>query len=254
MKKSAILIVCLLLSAGAGAGRGQDEPKIRKLFEDAIQALGGDTYLNVADLVAEGSYFQFDREGNSSGLVKFNEWTKLPDKTRFEIGNRRKERDVFVFNLDKKEAWILEGQKDTRPATPAEMKDFQDSVKHSLENLFRFRYKDPENRLFYLGPPDDGPQQEMVRMIDAENDEITVYFDRMSKLPARLEYQVIDRRGIRYRQIEEYSQWHKIQGVNTAMRVDTTRNGRQFSQQYVTKITYGNGLQDSFFVKPIPPK
>jgi hypothetical protein len=252
-KWSLVFGFALLLSCQIPAC-GQDDEKNRRLFQDAIQILGGDPYLKVADSVSEGNYFMFDREGASSGLLKFNDWTKLPDKSRFELGNRKKERDVFVFNLEKKEGWILEGQKDTRTATQEELKEFQTSVKHSIEYIFRYRYKDPENKLFYLGLADDNSQLEMVKMIDSENDEITVYFDRLSKLPARVEYQVVDQRGVRYRQVEEFSQWHMIQGVNTPMRIDVTRNGRPYSQQFITKITYNNALTDSFFVKPIPPK
>ena len=76
----------------------------------------------------------------------------------------------------------------------------------------------------------------------------------MSKLPASIEYQVTDAKGIRSRESQEFSQWHVIQGVNTALRIDTFRNGRQHSQQFIIKITYNNALQDDFFSKPIPPK
>ncbi len=254
MRKIAIALAFGLIVFSQSYARGQDEEKIKKLFQDAIQLLGGDTYLKVTDMTSEGNYFQFDREGNSSGLIKYSDYTKLPDKSRFELGNRKKELDVTVFNLEKKQGWILEGQKDTRDATPEEMKDFQNAVKHSIETIFRFRYQNPENKLFYLGPSDDAINLEMVKMIDPENDEITIYFDRMSKLPAKLEYQVIDNRGIHYREVVEFSQWHMIQGVNTPMRMDTYRNGHQLSQQFVLKIAYNTGLQDSFFVKPIPPK
>jgi hypothetical protein len=205
-------------------------------------------------MTSEGNYFMFNREGNSSGLIKFTDYTKLPDRSRFELGNRKKELDVTVFNLEKKEGWILEGQKDTRDATPAEMKDFEKAVKHSLDTIFRFRYKVPENKSFYLGVPDDAVNLEMVKIIDPVNDEVTVYFDRMSKLPAKLEFQVVDPRGIHYQEVVEFSQWQKIQGVLTPLRMDTFRNGRKVSQQFVVKMTYNTGLQDSFFTKPIPPK
>jgi hypothetical protein len=217
--------------------------------------MGGDAYLKVEDIVSEGNYFQFDRDGNSSGLIKYNDYTKLPDKSRFEIGNRKKARDVTVFNLQTKEGWILEGQKDTRDATPAEMKDFQNSVKHSLDNIIRYRYKDPGNKLFYLGTGDAGEvQYECVKVIDPENDEVNVYFDRLTKLPAQIRYESIDDKGIHWRHVEEYSQWHVIQGINTPLRVDTTRNGKKHSQQFVIKLTYNNRLADDFFSKPIPPK
>jgi hypothetical protein len=254
MRKLTVLFAVGLLLGSGQLARGQDEGKIQKLFQDAIQALGGDTFLKVTDMVSNGTYYGFDRDGNSSGLTKFDDYTKFPDKSRFESGNKRKERDVTVFNLKKKEGWILEGQKDPRVATPDEMEGFKNDVKHSIDNIFRTRYQDPENKLFYLGPSDADVQLEMVRLLDPENDEVTIYFDRLSKLPAKIEYQVIDQRGIHYREAQEFSQWHKIQGVNTPLRIDLSRNGHKFIQQFILKITYNNGLQDSFFSKPVPPK
>jgi len=252
------LRACLILGVAIAASppvRGQDEEKIKKLFEDAIEAMGGADYLGVTDMVSEGNYFMFNREGDSSGLIKYNDYTKLPDRSRFELGNRKKSRDVTVFNLESGQGWILEGQKETREATPAEMKDFKNSVKHSPENIFRFRYKDPANRLFYLGPGEGSEVQlELVKLLDPENDEVTIYFDRISKLPAKLEYRDIDRRGVPQRWVSEYSQWHRIQGVHTPLRIDTSLNGRRHSQMFVVKIAYNNGLQDGFFSKPVPPK
>jgi len=256
MRKPAPIVILILLFCGLSPVRGQDPDaeRIQKLFQDAILNLGGDTYLKVTDMVSNGNYFQFDRDGNSSGLIKFDDWTKLPDKSRFELGNRKKERDVTVFNLEKNQGWILEGQKDTRDATPAEMQDFKNAVKHTIETIFRYRYKNSDTRLFYMGVSDTDVKLEAVKLLDTDNDEVTIYFDRLSKLPAKLEYQVIDKRGIHYRETQEFSQWHSIQGINTPLRIDTYRNGRQLSQQFILKIEYNTGLQDSFFSKPVPPK
>ena len=254
MRKWTVLLTVGLLLGSRAFARGQDEAKIEKLFREAIQVLGGDTFLKVTDMVSNGTYYLFDRDGNSSGLIKFDDYTRLPDRVRFESGNKRKERDVTVFNLERKEGWILEDEKTTREATPDEMEGFKNDVKHSIDTIFRTRYKDPENKLFYLGPSDTDVQLEMVRLLDPENDEVTIYFDRLSKLPAKIEYQVIDKRGLRYREAQEFSQWHMIQGVNTPLRIDISRNGRKFVQQFILKITYNNKLQDSFFSKPVPPK
>jgi hypothetical protein len=118
----------VLVLSLAVLARGQDEEKIQKLFQGAIEKMGGQTYLDVKDMVSDGNYFFFDRDGNSSGLIKFIDYTKLPDRSRFELGNSKKSKDVQVFNLDKGEGWILEGQKETREATPDEMKDFKNAV------------------------------------------------------------------------------------------------------------------------------
>jgi len=244
----ALLLVIPLLPA-------QDEEKIQKLFRDAILAMGGEAYLKVTDTVSEGSYFLFNRDGDSSGLIKFNDYTKFPDKSHFELGNKKKERDVTVFNLEKNEGWILEGQKDTRDATPDEMKSFKNAVKHSLDNILRFRWKDPQNKVFYLGPGEGGDVSlELVQILDSENDTVTIYFDRLSKLPAKLEYRDVDKRGVHVREVDEFSQWHAVQGVTLPLRTDHFSNGRKASQLFVIKITLNNNLPDSFFSKPVPPK
>lgn len=254
MKRLVLLLTVGLFLGSQPLVRGQEEEKIRKLFQDAIQAMGGDTYLKVVDMVSDGSYFPFDRDGKTLGLIKFFDNTKLPDKSRYELGNKKKERDVTVFNLAKNQGWILEGQKDTRNANAEEMRSFKNAVKHSIETIFRFRYQDPDNKLFYLGTSENDVKLEMVKLIDPENDEVTIYFDRMSKLPARIEYRIVDGQGIHYRETQEFSQWHVFQGVNTPLRIDSFVNGRQAAQQFIIKITYNNGLPDSFFSKPAPPK
>jgi uncharacterized protein YnzC (UPF0291/DUF896 family) len=256
MTKTPILcFICLIGLTAPSSVQGQDEEKIRKLFLDAIQAMGGDAYLNVKDMTSEGNYFLFNREGDSSGLIKYTDYTKLPDKSRFELGNKKKARDITVFNLEKKEGWILEYPKEVRAATPAEMKDFGNDVKHSIDNIMRSRWKDPDNKLFYLGPGEGGEVTlEMVKILDPENDEVTVYFDRISKLPAKIEYRSVSRQGVQQRNVQEFSQWVVVQGVNTSLRVDGRINRRQSFQSFITKIDYNTNIPDTFFTKPEQPK
>ena len=249
--KIALLLGLSLLPASS---RAQDEEKIQKLFEDAIQAMGGETYLNVKDTVSDGNLFFFSRD-SSSGLIKYNDYFKVPDKRRNEIGNRKKERDIIVFNLEKNEGWIQQGQKETRVATPEEMTDFKNSVRHSLDNILRFRYRDPGNKLFYMGPGEGSDvQYDLVKLLDEENDEVTVYFDRVAKLPTKVEFRTVGKNEVRYRVVEEYSQWHESQGINAPLRKDTYRNGTRYRQQFILKITYNTGLENSLFVKPEPQK
>lgn len=235
--------------------RSQDEEIIQKLFQDAIEAMGGDVFTNAKDMVSEGQYFGFDNEGRNSLPTNFKDYTKLPDKSRHESGNRKNVLEISVFNLEKNEGWIYDPVHGTREAKPEEMKDFNNVVKHSMDIIFRYRYKDSENKLFYLGPGEGHDVTlEMVKIVDPENDETTVYFDRISKLPAKIEYREINSHGVRMRVVDEFSQWHVIQGINTPLRIDGFLNGRRASQTFVLKIAYNNNLPDSFFSKPVPPK
>ena len=252
--KTLLLIIWMNLTFASFAFC-QAEETVQKLFDDAIQAMGGDTYLNVTDMVSDGRYFAFNYEGASSGLIKFKDYTKLPDKSRFELGNRKKELDITVFNLGKNEGWILEGQKDTRDATPDEMRDFKNAVKHSIETIFRYRYKDPDTKKFYLGPGTGSDVTlEMVKLVDPENDEVTVYIDRITKLPVKIEFKNVTKKGVRQRVVNEFSNWHVIQGVNTPLRIDGYANGRRAFQQFIIHIEYNTNIPDSTFSKPVPPK
>jgi hypothetical protein len=255
MRIKRLLLIFWVFVSFAPIVRGQDEEKIQRLFKDAIQAMGGDKYLNVTDMISEGQSFSFDRDGASSIPIKFTDYTKLPDKSRYELGNRKKERDITVFNLETNEGWILEGQKETREATKEEMSGFKNTVKHVIDNIFRFRYKNPDNKLFYLGPGEGREMTlEIVKLLDPENDEVAIYFDRISKLPAKIEYHDLSNRGVRMRIVDEFSQWHMEQGVNTPLRIDSYVNGRRSSQTFILKITYNNNLADSFFSKPVRQK
>jgi hypothetical protein len=253
MKK--LLLASLAVLVLVPCALSQDESTARKLFEDAVQAMGGDAYLKVTDISIEGQAFGFDYEGASSLPDKYFDYTKFPDKSRTERGNSKKDRDIIVFNLGNNEGWIVEGQKGVRDAKPEEMEEFKKLVKHSIDMICRFRYKDPENRLFYMGPGEGNDVTlEMVKVVDPVNDEVIVYFDRISKLPAKLEYRDVNIKGIRQRVVEEYSQWFVKQGVNTPLRMDSYVNGRRNSQNFILKITYNSNLPDSFFAKPVPPK
>jgi hypothetical protein len=245
----------VILSAFIPLARSQDEEIIKKLFQDAIEAMGGDAYLNVKDIYSEGQYFGFNNEGASSNLIRFVDYTKLPDKSRHESGNKKKDLEISVFNLEKNEGWIKEGQKETREAKPEEMRSFRTVVKHNIDTVFRSRHKDPENKLFYLGPGEGSEiTLELVKIVDPENEETTVYFDRITKLPTRIEYRSTNNRGIRVRITDEFSQWHVIQGVKTPMRVDGYVNGRRATQTFVLKLAYNTNMSDSTFSKPVPPK
>ena len=157
--------------AFASHARSQDEEIIKKLFQDAIQTMGGDAFLNVKDMSSEGQYFAFSNQGESSGLIKFADYTKLPDKSRHESGNRKNDLEITVFNLEKNEGWVYVPAKGAQEAKPEEMKGFRNVVKHSLDTIFRYRYKDPENKLFYLGPGEGTEVTlELVKIVDPEND------------------------------------------------------------------------------------
>src|SRR5215831_18563897 len=115
LKRMRYALILLLLSSlavtqGAPAPSPDEPPaqsipidqensrKARAVFDQAIQALGGDAYLNARDLSTEGRSYSFHRgQPNSLGTL-FWRFRKFPDKDRIEL---TKKRDVIeIYNGD----------------------------------------------------------------------------------------------------------------------------------------------------------
>jgi hypothetical protein len=87
--------------------------KAKQIIDQAIQALGGQAYLNITDMKSEGRAYSFHHgEPNSLGIV-FWRFRKFPDKDRIEL---TKKRDVIqIYNGDKGYEITYKGVRDLEP-------------------------------------------------------------------------------------------------------------------------------------------
>jgi hypothetical protein len=95
------------------ANRGNDEENARQartLLDQAIQALGGQAYLNVHDMEQQGRTYSF-HHGSASGGVVFWRFVEYPDKERVEVTPQR---DVAVLYIGEKGYELTCGAADFR--------------------------------------------------------------------------------------------------------------------------------------------
>src|SRR5579871_5499966 len=102
------VLLCTIVAAqssGPAADTAQipvDQENARKakaLLDQAIEALGGQAYLDIQDISQEGRTYSFYHGQPSSYGVQFWRFYKYPDKDRVEL---TKKRDVaYVNNGDK---------------------------------------------------------------------------------------------------------------------------------------------------------
>ncbi|MBI1748497.1 MAG: hypothetical protein HYR55_18210 [Acidobacteria bacterium] len=252
-----LLIYGMALAQAPGPAQDKEsgEAKALAAIQRAIDALGGKTFLQVRDIKSNGRYYQFRKGANTPGVV-FQDSTRLPNKSRYEEGTKKKEKDITVFNLDIDKGWMLEGRKGVRDAKPEEVAQFKKTVKHAIENVLRTRYRERGVKLFYFGPEEVAGKirAEVVEILDQENDSVLVYFDLKTHLPVKLEYTETAADGRKLKIEEEYTNWHNIEGVRTPMRIDVFTNGDQSSQRFVEKLSYSSTFTDSLFEKPQPEK
>jgi hypothetical protein len=249
---AALLAACFLHPPRAAAQDDQflmpdqSAAKAKQLLNQAIEALGGSTYLNVHDSTCEGRLGSFDHSGQLTGFGHFIDYEVPPDKERQE--NLPKRNIIEVYNGNK--GWDLD-RGGVSEAPQVDVVDFQETAKKDLFNILRQRIHEP-GMVFRYGGSDivDLREVDWVELVDSDNRTIRIAILQSSHLPIR---KVADTRDpktrMKSKEIEYYSNYHPLDGVQTAFQLTRERNGIKIFQAFFDKCDYNTGLSDSLFTK-----
>jgi len=218
--------------------------KAKTLLDQAIQALGGNTYLNIQDVSQEGRTYGFHL-GQSEGVgVLFWRFYKFPDKERIEI---TKKRDVaYVYRGDKGFEITYKG---TRSDDPKAVSDYLRRREYSLDWVLRKWLPQPGIALFYEGHTVAAQKDaEQITIMDTDNRSVTLYIDSGTHLPVKKTYSWRDPTD-KERNIEDevYDNYRPVQGVMTPFSVTRFYNGDMSNQRFLNSVSYNKGLSDSMF-------
>jgi hypothetical protein len=218
--------------------------KARTLIDQAIQALGGQAYLNVRTVQQQGRTYSFYHGRPTSNGVLFWRFTEYPDKERIEV---TKERDVAtVFTGDKAYEITYKGPH------PIEKKDLDDYLrrrKFSLETMLRVWFNDPAVALFYDGQALAGNlPAEQVTLINSKDEAVSLFFALDTHLPIKKRYvwrDPVDKE--RNTEEEIYDNYRPIQGVMTAYGFTRYYNGDMQNERFVNSVSYNENLNPAMF-------
>ena len=215
-----------------------------QILNDMIRAMGGDAWLNVHDMQAEGRTYGFSHgQPNGTGLVFWLFW-EWPDKERVEL---TKQRDVVeMFNGDKGYEITYKG---TAPQDPKAMEDYLRRRDHSLEWVVRKWLPAAGTTILYSGTAlVERNLADQVTILNANNDSVTLSIDGTSRLPVKLTYSWRDPAD---RQFDEdaiiYGNYKPVQGVQSPYTTVRYRDGEMTNQRFVTSYTYNAGLAPNLF-------
>ena len=226
-------------------GTGQDNAaKARQLINQAIQALGGQAYLDTQDMTQQGRTYSFHRNEATSAGVLFWRFVKFPDKERVEV---TKQRDIaYVYNGDRGYEITFKG---TANIDSKLLDDFLRRREHSLEWVLRRWINEPGIALFYDGPAvaADKPADQ-VSILNTKNDGVTLYLDSTTHLPIKRTFTWRDPSdNLRNTEDEIYDAYRPTQGIMTPYSITRFYNGEMSNQRFLNSVTYNNGLNESMF-------
>ena len=239
-------------SAGAPAATGEDRG--RKLLEQMVQALGGDAWLHVRDWTIEGRAASFYKGKPNEGVTMFEEFHRAePFGTRVEIISKlgvfiaTEHRDIVqVYTPETGYEVTYKGKKEL-PADIVE--EWKRRRAHSLESVVKTWLKEPGVEVVYDGTSMvERHLADKVTVLSAKNDAVTIELDETTHLPLKRTFEF---RNETYKDrdvdVEEYDDYHPVQGLMTALTITRLRNDDIVSQRFYTKVTYNTGLSAALF-------
>jgi hypothetical protein len=234
-------------SANSGPAIPADQENARKakaILDQAIQALGGQTYLTIRDREQQGRGYAFHHGRPSGGGSVFWSFARFPDKERVEITKERDIAELYVGN----KAWELT-YKGARPIEQKDLDDYLRRRKFSLDTLLRTWVNDPGVVLLFEGAAiaAQHPSQQ-VTLINSEDESVTLYLDSDTHLPVKKSFSWRDPVD-KQKNLEEevYENYRQASGIMAPYNVTRFFNGDMASQRFLNSVTINQGLDESMF-------
>ena len=242
---------CLAQSEAAAAARDE---KAEQVIQKAIQALGGDAYLNVKTVVGRGFYTEY-HDGVPGVPLRFIDYIAYPDRERTEFtggGNR-----IIQTNYQN-EGWLFDAAAKTlKDQSPKQVEDFRNGMRTSMENLLRGWWRKEGATLSYVGRREAtlGRRNEAVKLTYPDGFWIEYEFAAIEGTPAKAIYKRQQKNPDNDEMFETTEEDRFLRpialaGVTAPYEVDHFRNGSQTSRNNYESIEFNKPLADSLFTKP----
>jgi hypothetical protein len=218
--------------------------KARAALDAMVKAMGGDAWMNAKNMEREGHIAAFYHGNPDPGTTLFYDFHQWPDRDRVEY---TKHRDVVQFYEGRKGIEVT--YRGAKPLPQDQVDDFMRRRDHSIETAMKVWLKDPNTILVYEGQRmAERHLAEQVTMISAQNEAITIQMDVETHLPLSRSFQWRDPLyKDKNTDVEEYADYHDVDGLPTAFSITRVHNDEMFRQLYIDKVHYNQDLPADFW-------
>lgn len=229
------------------------ERKAEQIVERAVQALGGQSYLNVRSVTSRGYFTQF-QEGVSGLPLTFVDYIIYPDRERTEF----KGAGVKVIQTNTGETgWLYDGQSKTlQDLTRMQVEDFSFSMRTNIDYLLRGFWRKDGAKLAYVGRREAGVgrRNETVRLTYTDGLAVEFEFAAQDGLPSKVLYKKKNKEGEEAMEEDRFAQFVTIDGVVLPFIIDHFRANMQASRISYQSVELNRPIADSLFARPANAK
>ena len=252
-----LLILSLLFAQSPAPATSVDE-KSQQIIDRAIETLGGQKYLGVQTVIGKGFYTTF-KDGISQIPARFLDYIAYPDRERTEFtgaGIRT------IQTNDGDTGWTFDGAvKKISDQTPAQVAEFKQAIRTSLEYLLRGYWKKDGGKITYVGRREAGvgKRNETIRLSFPDDWWIEYEFGARDGLPAKIIYKRERKDPNSGDMVEMTEEDHlfrfiTVDGVTAPWVIDHFINGKQTSRINYETVQYNQRFADNLFAKPVDVK
>lgn len=257
MRVCGLLLALAVAAFPAGAETNIERGK--HIVDEALQALGGESYLQMQDRIETGRAYSFYRE-ELNGLSLAKIYTRYLTRPEPPVPAYMGVRERQAFGK-KQETAVIFGENDgydisfrgARPLPDNTIERFRESLLRNVLYILRMRLGEP-GLIFESRGSDvvENLSVDIVDITDADNRVVTVYFSKVSHLPLK---QVTYRRDLQTKdRVEEVTRFTKFRdvggGVMWPYDIQRERDGAKIYQMYSDSVVINNGLADNLFTLP----
>jgi hypothetical protein len=236
----------------ANAAQDQSTAKARAALDAMVTALGGDRWLAIQNAYSAGRIAAFFQGKPTGGTVQFWDWKTSTDE-RLDLDEKAHDRQKWIQIYTEKQCWEItyKGKKPMQRG-PMDSDPCGDTMRrhaHSIEVAVKQWMKDPNTVLLYEGQSlAERHLAVQVTMINSDNDSITIQMDATTHLPLRRTYYWRDPvYKDKNEEVEEYDDYHNIDGLPTPFAISRFHNGDMTLQRFLFKASYNVALPEDGF-------
>jgi hypothetical protein len=235
---------------------GQQLDKGKPYVEQAVAALGGDTFAHMTTRAEHGRVYSFFHD-LISGLSIATVYTEYLDQKPAR-GLGVQEREVF----GKKRDWsvlLLPDQgweitfRGARPVADETWNKYLQTTETSIFYFLRERMGEPDLEYDYIGTDlIEGAQVDVIDITDAQGRVIRVSFDHITHLPLRQVYKWIDP-VTKYHndEVTDYDKYRDTgNGIKWPYTIERERNGYKTYEIFADRVEINEALPDKTFDLP----
>jgi hypothetical protein len=222
--------------------------KAQEILQKAVQSLGGERYVNVKTQIGKGK-FSVLRDGGVVSFQSFVDVIVFPDKERTEFrGSGSRITQVNTGNT----GWIFDGDQELiKVQTEAQVANFKQSIRTSLDNLLRGYWKG-EAEVSYVGkrPATLGKRNEVIKLVYKDGFTVEFEFAADDGLPQKAIYKRKNIDGEEIKEEDRYAQFIDINGIKAPFIIDRFTDGKPSSRINYESVEFNRNISDAIFAKP----